>query len=174
MNHHIQAVFLDRNGTIGGSDEIEYPGEFELFSFTAELIHALKMQGILVFSFTNQPGVSRGEAREEDFVEELKAFGFNDVYLCPHHHKEGCSCRKPATGMLHKAAKDYDLDLSKCAVFGDRWTDILAAKSAGCTGTLVLTGSGKTSWYQNHRHSPVQPDYFADNLKGGIEWLLKK
>jgi histidinol-phosphate phosphatase family protein len=170
----LQAVFLDRDGTIGGSDVVEYPGEFELFSYTDGIIKELKARNIRVFSFTNQPGISRSLAKEEDFVEELSAFGFDDVYLCPHHHTEGCLCRKPAPGMLERAAKEHDLDLSKCAVFGDRWTDIIAGKTAGCTAVLVLTGSGNVSWEQNHNESEIQPDYVAKNLQTGVMWLLEK
>jgi histidinol-phosphate phosphatase family protein len=172
MKNCLQAVFLDRDGTIRGSDVVEYPGEFKLFSYTAEVIEQLKEQAIQVFSFTNQPGISKSEATEAEFVRELDAFGFDAVYLCPHHHKEGCLCRKPATGMLEKAAYEHSLDLTKCAVFGDRWTDILAAKSAGCIAVLVLTGSGKASYEQHHQTSMVQPDFVEENLKAGVDWLL--
>ncbi|WP_226537254.1 HAD-IIIA family hydrolase [Fictibacillus halophilus] len=173
MNDDLQAVFLDRDGTIGGSDIVEYPGEFKLFPYTAEVIERFKGKGIKVFSFTNQPGISRSEATEDDFVRELRSFGFDEIYLCPHHHREGCKCRKPATGMLEKAAKEYSLDLSKCAVFGDRWTDIMAAKSAGCIAVLVLTGSGTAAYEQNHSISDVQPDYVAENLQAGADWLFR-
>lgn len=173
MNDDLQAVFLDRDGTIGGSDTVEYPGEFKLFPYTDQIINELKVKGIQVFSFTNQPGISRAEATEDDFVRELKAFGFDEIYLCPHDHKEGCQCRKPSTGMLEKAAMEHSLDLSKCAVFGDRWTDIMAAKSAGCIAVLVLTGSGTAAYEQNQLTSNVQPDYVAENLQAGADWLLK-
>ncbi|WP_198766685.1 HAD-IIIA family hydrolase [Fictibacillus halophilus] len=173
MNHTYQAIFLDRDGTIGGSDTIEYPGDFELFPYTQEVIHTFKSNDMSVFSFTNQPGISRGDACEADFISELNAFGFDDVYLCPHDHTEGCDCRKPAIGMLKKAAIEHNLDLTKCVVFGDRWTDILAAKTAGCKAILVQTGSGKISWDQNHFTSVIQPDYVAATLKEGMTWLLE-
>ena len=173
MKETYQAVFLDRDGTIGGSDEIEYPGNFKLFHFTEEVIQTFKSNNISVFSFTNQPGISRGAAAETDFINELNAFGFDDVYLCPHHHSEGCECRKPSTGMLKKAASDHHLDLSRCAVFGDRWTDIVAAKTAGCIAILVLTGSGKASWDQNHTSSIIQPDHVSATLKEGMTWLFE-
>ncbi|MBH0161434.1 HAD-IIIA family hydrolase [Fictibacillus sp. 26RED30] len=174
MNGAFQAVFLDRDGTIGGSDQIEYPGDFKLFHFTEEVIQTLKFHNISVFSFTNQPGISRGDACVEDFISELSAFGFDDVYLCPHHHTESCDCRKPAIGMLKEAASDHNLDLSKCIVIGDRWTDMLAAKSAGCIAILVQTGSGKASWNQNHTSSNIQPDHVAATLKEGVEWLFEQ
>lgn len=49
MNGAFQAVFLDRDGTIGGSDQIEYPGDFKLFHFTEEVIQTLKFHNISVF-----------------------------------------------------------------------------------------------------------------------------
>jgi histidinol phosphatase-like enzyme len=52
----IQAVFIDRDGTIGGSDKVIFPGEFELFPFSSKALEILKKADIPVFSFTNQPG----------------------------------------------------------------------------------------------------------------------
>ncbi|MGA4721265.1 HAD-IIIA family hydrolase [Fictibacillus nanhaiensis] len=173
MNETYQAAFFDRDGTIGGSDEIEYPGDFKLFHYTEDVIQIFKSRNIPVYSFTNQPGISRGAATETDFINELSAFGFDDVYLCPHHYSEGCECRKPAIGMLKKAANDHNLDLLKCVVFGDRWTDIVAAKTAGSKAILVLTGSGKASWNQNHKTSIIQPDHVASTLKEGMTWLFE-
>lgn len=31
VNNMIEAIFLDRDGTIGGSNDIQYPGDFQLF-----------------------------------------------------------------------------------------------------------------------------------------------
>ncbi|MBP1947079.1 histidinol phosphatase-like enzyme [Virgibacillus litoralis] len=108
----------------------------------------------MIISFTNQPGISRGEAKREEFESELKGFGFDKVYLCPHQQNEGCNCRKPSTGMLLQAAEDNNLNLNQCFVIGDRWTDMLAAKDAGCIQVLVKTGArveyGTTSLF-NYR-----------------------
>jgi HAD superfamily hydrolase (TIGR01662 family) len=93
---NIQAVFIDRDGTIGGSDRVIYPGEFELFHNVTESVQILKRLGILICSFTNQPGISKGEATLQSFEKELIDFGFDRVYLCPHQHNEGCQCRKPS------------------------------------------------------------------------------
>src|SRR6476469_5965910 len=97
---NIQAIFIDRDGTIGGDTIVHYPGEFTLFPFTQDALRALKEQNIKLFSFTNQPGIADGKATVKDFTQELEAFGFDDVYLCPHRHGDGCECRKPSTGML--------------------------------------------------------------------------
>ncbi|MDQ0227942.1 histidinol phosphatase-like enzyme [Metabacillus niabensis] len=54
----IEAIFLDRDGTIGGDDTVHYPGSFQLYPHSRELINKLKEDGIKVFSLTNQPGIS--------------------------------------------------------------------------------------------------------------------
>jgi histidinol-phosphate phosphatase family protein len=115
----IQAIFIDRDGTIGGSDKVVYPGEFQLFPCVRSSINQLIKSGKMIISFTNQPGISRGEVKREDFEKELIDFGFDKVYLCPHQHDEGCNCRKPSTGMLLRAAKENDLNLNNCFVIGD-------------------------------------------------------
>ncbi|MFD1019108.1 hypothetical protein [Thalassobacillus hwangdonensis] len=54
----IKAVFLDRDGTLGGSDQIEYPGEFQLYPGVRKSLDNLRKNGIKLFSFTNQPGIT--------------------------------------------------------------------------------------------------------------------
>lgn len=180
MSSAIQAVFIDRDGTIGGTDQVVYPGEFELFPGVAESLRRLRDRRILICSFTNQPGISAGEATAESFHDELKAFGFDGVYLCPHAHGAGCECRKPSSGMMLKAADDLGLDLSKCAVIGDRWTDLLAAEDVGCIKILVKTGSGKQAYekYINgeyiNRWAEVSPDYAAEDINEAVEWLITR
>lgn len=175
---NIQAVFIDRDGTIGGSEEVIYPGEFQLFPNVQESIQQLKKAGVLICSFTNQPGVSKGESTFDSFDHELRSFGFDRVYLCPHEHHEGCTCRKPSSGMLKKAAEENNLDLKKCVVIGDRWTDLLAADEVGCTKILVKTGSGKAAFTKYHngefigRWGEVKPDFVAEDFNEAVKWLL--
>lgn len=95
--HKLQAVFIDRDGTLGGSDEVEYPGAFQLFAHAPHAISKLKSLGLKLYGFTNQPGISRGEATEEVFRDEMLEFGLDGVYICSHQHSDGCSC-------LHRAA----------------------------------------------------------------------
>ncbi|MUK88902.1 HAD-IIIA family hydrolase [Ornithinibacillus sp. L9] len=174
----IQAVFIDRDGTIGGSDQVEYPGEFELFSHAQESIKVLKMNGKKVYSFTNQPGVSKRVVTKDMFVRELTGYGFDQVYLCPHQHEQMCDCRKPNIGLLVQATKDHNLDLEHCVVIGDRWTDLLAAHRAGCKKVLVQTGAGKEAFHQFQKGdyfgewADVEPDYVAKDLKSAVEWVL--
>ncbi|RLQ96268.1 HAD-IIIA family hydrolase [Falsibacillus albus] len=174
----IEAVFIDRDGTIGGGEEVIYPFSFKPFSYTNKAINILKKEGIPVFAFTNQPGIARGEAAVEDFEKELKGIGFDSVYLCPHTHEECCACRKPGTGMLEKASKEHGLDLKQSVVIGDRWTDLLAAANAGCAKILVKTGAGKSVFEKYTKRefygawADIKPDFIAEHLLEAIEWLV--
>jgi len=175
----MQAVFIDRDGTIGGG-HVVYPGDFQLYPRVQETMNLLKKAVGHIFSFTNQPGIARGKARKEDFEEELLGFGFTKAYLCPHDHHDGCECRKPAIGMLLQAAREYDLNLESCVVIGDRWTDMLAAERAGCMKILVKTGVGSEAFkkYRNREYidewGKVTPDYIAENFSEAVQWLLER
>ncbi|MBS8263670.1 HAD-IIIA family hydrolase [Mesobacillus boroniphilus] len=177
---NIQAVFIDRDGTLGGSDKVIYPGDFELYPGVQESIKLLKDNNILVYSFTNQPGIANGEAAVGQFETELKSFGFDKAYICPHRHDGGCSCRKPSAGLLEKAAEENELDLRQCVVIGDRWTDMLAGNEVGCLKILVKTGSGQEAYdkYINKQYfgrwGEIQLDFFASDLNEAISWLMRR
>ena len=175
MNHNlVEAIFIDRDGTIGGDDTVHYPGSFECFSFTYSCIEQLKANGLKVFSFTNQPGISKGMASKQEFMDELKSFGFDDVFICPHSHEDGCLCRKPGVGMLMEGAQKHHLNLKNCVVIGDRWTDMAAAAKANCTKILVKTGSGKTSLTTyKEKLEGISIDYIAENLHDAVQWIFQ-
>lgn len=174
----IQAVFIDRDGTLGGSDIVTLPSEFESYPFTQKALNLLKEADKSVFSFTNQPGIARGESTVEEFEKELLSFGFDKVYICPHEHGEGCKCRKPAIGMLLQATQDYSLDLHRCVVIGDRWTDMVAANNSLCLKVLVKTGAGKKELAKYDKGNfygewiEAYPDYIADDIYDAVRWIL--
>lgn len=173
MENIIDAVFIDRDGTIGGDSSIIYPGKFRLYPFTEKAIELLKSSNIKVFAFTNQPGISRGESTAYEFEKELLEFGFEKAYICPHTQEEQCSCRKPSSELLIKASNEYDIDLTKCVVIGDRWSDMLAGDSAGTKKILVMTGAGTESLgkYRN-KWTNIEPDYIAKDVLDAVLWLL--
>lgn len=137
-----KAVFIDRDGTLGGGNEVIFPNEFSLFSNTRQALDLLKNNNIKIYAFTNQPDISRGLCKQEDFENELYGLGFDDVCICPHTNKDNCECRKPKIKMLENISKKYNFSLSDCFVIGDRWSDMIAGLDAGCKVILVKTGAG--------------------------------
>ena len=54
------------------------------------------------------------------------------IYVCYHDGASQCDCRKPKPGLLLQAAEEFELNLSRSYLVGDRWKDIDAGNTAGC------------------------------------------
>lgn len=169
---NIEAVFLDRDGTIGGGNTVVYPGEFQLYDFAKKAIKLLKENDIKIFAFTNQPDISKGLARNQDFIDELFSFGFDEICICPHTHEEGCDCRKPKPTMIIECAKELNINLNNTFVIGDRWSDMLAAENAGSRGILVKTGAGIEA-LEKYRNRWTKTEFIAENVLEAVMWILK-
>jgi histidinol-phosphate phosphatase family protein len=139
----MKAVFIDRDGTLGGGNEVTLPNEFTFYPNARQALDLLKSNNIKIVAFTNQPDISRGLCTQLDFEKELYGFGFDDVCICPHTDEDHCECRKPKTKMLEQMSNKYDISLKDCFVIGDRWSDMLAGLNAGCKVVLVKTGCGE-------------------------------
>ncbi len=145
-----KAVFLDRDGTL--NVEVEYLHEIEKIQILPGVVEALKIlkrKGFLLIVISNQSGIGRGYFSAEDVnrVNEhmnrllqkdgVKLDGF---YYCPHIQADNCDCRKPKTKLYLQAARDFEIDLKKSYMVGDKVTDIIAADELGCGQGLVQTG----------------------------------
>ena len=143
-----RAVFLDRDGVI--NVDYGYVGTKERFVFVEGIFESLRQlseRGFKLIIVTNQSGIARGLYSSEDFARltdymlaRLQEEGvmINGVYHCPHHPDDGCSCRKPAPGMILQAAKEHDIDLASSWLVGDKMSDIEAARNAGIPNTILL------------------------------------
>ncbi|TDQ40786.1 HAD-IIIA family hydrolase [Aureibacillus halotolerans] len=171
----IQAVFIDRDGTIGGDGHFAHPANFKPYPNSLRAFALLKAQAIPMFAFTNQNRIAKGEATLDEFKGEFRSYGFDDMFLCPHRSEDNCICHKPRTGLLEKAAKTYHLDLRKTVVIGDVGaTDMLAAHGVGAIKILVQTGWGQGSMQKfRHTWAEVEPDFVAEDLLEAVQWLVK-
>ena len=178
----MKAIFLDRDGTIGGTGGGMHPFDFSLYDFAPKAIKSLNELGVKVFLFTNQTRVGRGFFTEEELIEGFKMMedelsihsAFLDgIYYCPHKPDDGCECQKPNIGLLLKAKKEHNLILEECYVVGDTGgSDMLAGYKAGTKNVLVKTGWGEGSLtkYRNHWEE-VDPNYIAENLIDAVNWI---
>jgi D-glycero-D-manno-heptose 1,7-bisphosphate phosphatase len=178
------AVFLDRDGTI--TEEVGYlnhTSRFRMFPFVAAAIRRLNEAGLPVIVVTNQSGVGRGyfpeslvHAVNELMTQQLAEKGakIDAIYYCPHTSAENCSCRKPRTGMLDRAALEHTLDLQRSFVVGDRYGDMELARNARARSVLVRTGygEGELAWHAAKWASP--PDFVAEDLTQAADWILRQ
>ena len=154
-----------------------------MLSGAGAAIRKLNEADLPVVVVTNQSGVARGYFPEslvkevhERMVSELAAEGarVDGVYYCPHAGADECECRKPKTGMLEQAAKEFHLDLKKSFVVGDRRGDVELAHRSGSKSILVRTGFGEGELAWHAAKWPLQPDFVAKDLMEGVEWILRQ
>ncbi len=175
MEMRAPVVFLDRDGTI--NEEVGYlrdPALLRLIPGAAEGIRALNQAGFKVVVITNQSGLARGyfslatlEEIHRELERQLASHGarIDAIYFCPHHPEEGCLCRKPRSGLIERAVRELDLDLSQAYVVGDRHLDLLLARNIGAKGVLVLTGYGREELSLCLPKMGLFPDILAKDLK---------
>lgn len=170
----IEAIFFDRDGTLGGTGTFVHPKDFSLYDETIKALALLEAYEVLKFGFTNQHRIATGEVTLEAIKTEFSNMGFDHVYVCPHDLlNDNCDCKKPKVGLLKKAEKDYGLNLKQCVVIGDIGTDMIAADRVGAIKIIVKTGLGNSS-LTTYRElwADVSPDYVAEHILDGVQWLI--
>lgn len=184
------AVFFDRDGTL--IEDVGYmrtPAELRMIAGAGKAVRALNERGILTFVISNQSGVARGFLSEADLVpihrrleDELardKAH-LDGIYYCPHHPTIGtppyravCDCRKPQTGMLRQAVREFPVNLKRSFVVGDKIADVKAGIAAGARTVLVLTGYGPSSLEQCRREG-IKPDAVKPTVAEAVEFIVEQ
>jgi histidinol-phosphate phosphatase family protein len=168
----VEPVLLDRDGTL--IVDVPYNGDPERvrpMPGAREALDRLRGAGVRLGVVSNQSGVARGLITAEGLaavnhrVEELLGpLGFWAV--CPHGPDDGCSCRKPAPGLVLRAAAELGVEPSRCAVVGDIGADVEAARAAGARAVLVPTAVTRP---EDVRAAPeVAPD-----LSSAVDLLLE-
>jgi D,D-heptose 1,7-bisphosphate phosphatase len=153
-NSKHKAVFMDRDNTlIEDPGYINHPSQVKLLPGTAASLVQLRKMGFLTVVVSNQSAVARGIVTEEILatihhqLEKLLADEgayLNAIYYCPYHpdgvipkYRVESEMRKPAPGMLLKAAEDLNINLSCSWMIGDSYRDVDAGKRAGCKTILI-------------------------------------
>jgi D-glycero-D-manno-heptose 1,7-bisphosphate phosphatase len=154
----VRAVFVDKDGTL--VDDVPYnvdPAKIELAKGAALGIRQLKAAGFRIIVVSNQAGVGLGRfpAGALDAVEEkLRSLvPIDGFYYCPHRPDGACACRKPAPGMLKRAALEHRLRLRECWMVGDILDDIEAGRRARCRTVLIDNGN-ETEWEMTPERVP--------------------
>lgn len=182
MNNIKPTVFIDMQGTLGGTG-IDDIMNFNFYPFAIDAIKLLNENDILAIVITNQSNISRGYLSPKEYEDKIYALkteltkqgGHVDaIYCCPHIKEDNCNCKKPLTGLVDEAVKDFNINLKNSFVIGDMgMTDIVLSKKIGAKGILVLTGVGKGSLTEyRHTWSDYEADYIAENVLEAVNWIL--
>jgi D-glycero-D-manno-heptose 1,7-bisphosphate phosphatase len=145
----MKIAFLDRDGVI--NKDFGYVYKIKDFEFTDGCIDALKRLNDLGYQFiivTNQSGIGRGYYSQQDYedlttwyLEQLQQENINilDVFYCPHSPEDNCDCRKPKPGLFFQAKEKFPaINFSESLMFGDKDSDIEAAKAAGVSQFFLV------------------------------------
>jgi rfaE bifunctional protein nucleotidyltransferase chain/domain len=145
-----RAILFDRDGTlVEDPGYLSRPQDLVWRAGAMEALSRLAGAGYRLFIVTNQSGIGRGmftvadmERVNRRIQDDMAAAGIalDGIYYCPHGPGEGCDCRKPATGLLLRAAREHGLDLSKSWLVGDKCSDIAAGRMANMRTALVYSG----------------------------------
>lgn len=181
------AVFLDKDGTL--VEDVPYnvdPAGIRLMAGAVAGLFALHAAGYRVVVVSNQSGVARGffeepalravEAKLRELLEDV-GVPLAGFYYCPHHpegvvapYARRCECRKPAPGLLRRAAADLNLEIAASWMIGDILDDVEAGRAAGCR-TVFLDNGHETLWERSAKREPhlIAPD-LAAAARGILGW----
>lgn len=169
------AIFIDRDGTL--IEEVNFLSRVEdlrVFEFSVSAIRALKDAGYLVIVVTNQSGIGRGIYTETDMHKihdqmQTELGGAIDAfYFCPHLPDEGCICRKPGLGMIEAAQADFEINIERSWMVGDKKIDIETGWNGNLSTAMVLTGYGS----EQKKLLEVQPTVIANHFGNAVEEIL--
>ncbi|MFY0599618.1 MAG: HAD-IIIA family hydrolase [Cyclobacteriaceae bacterium] len=181
-----KAIFLDRDGVLNEDRHlIHKPEDLVLYPSTSDAIKKINNSDYLAVVATNQSVVARNlcsidelEYIHKKLDSELGADGakLDQLYYCPYHpdkgypeenpdYKKEHPWRKPSPGMLLQGAEDFNINLAQSFMIGDRESDILAGKRAGCTTIALKTGHG-------YHGAKTQPDYIFNDLTEAIDFVV--
>ena len=165
------ALFLDKDGTL--IPDVPYnvdPAQITLVDGALATLRTLAGAGYRLIVITNQSGVARGyfdeaalTAVEQRLRDLLAAVGLalDGFYYCPHHpdgvvpqYAIACGCRKPAPGLLQRAAREQGVDLAQSWFVGDILNDVEAGNRAGCR-TILIDNGNETEWVQSPQRVPT-------------------
>jgi D-glycero-D-manno-heptose 1,7-bisphosphate phosphatase len=152
----VRHVILDRDGVLNreapDGGYVREPAEFRWLPGALEALALMRQAGLYLSVVTNQSGVGRGLMSLEQLAavhahmqSEAAAHGaaLDAVLFCPHTPGEGCSCRKPAPGLIRTAIARSGIAPADTLVVGDDNRDLEAARQAGVAAALVRTGKGR-------------------------------
>ena len=177
-----KAVFLDRDGTIiEEGNYLHRPEDVVMLAGAGESLLALREAGFLLFVVSNQSGVGRGyftmadvERVNERVLRELDPWKvrFDKVYIAPEAPGQPSRGRKPLPQFLFDARDEFDLDLGKCYLVGDKLIDLECGWNAGVRRSiLVRTGYGAEA--EKESQGKLGEAIVCDDLRQAAKWILK-
>ncbi len=184
-------IILDRDGVLNrmverpGPEPIDSPlveADVEILPGVIVALCRLAAAGYELAIASNQPAAAKGkvtlatlQAVHARVVAELSAGGVPsiDSHVCYHRAEDGCSCRKPRTGLLEAALSlASGCQPSKSWMVGDRATDVIAGATLGLSTALLGKSSPADAELLISR--AIRPSFRGKDLREFADFLLGK
>ncbi len=172
------AIFLDRDGVLNVDKGYAFSvSDLLIPADVPSTLAALKKLGFLLVVISNQSGIARGYYTFSDVhvfhdalqmeLNRIAAVKVDTFFICPHHPdgiieelRQTCQCRKPGTKMIFDAVRDFNIDLEKSYLVGDKPTDIECAIRAGIPGIQIVAEAK----YGRHPNATAYINTFSEIL----------
>ena len=178
----LPALFLDRDGVIieNRADYVRSWDDVTIYPQALRALAAIHDWPCHVVLVTNQSVVGRGiiplavaEAINDRLKTIIEEAGgrVDGIFMCPHAPHEDCACRKPKPGLLLRAARTLNVDLTRSVLIGDALTDLLAGKAASVRATALLaTGRGRAQ-LRLEAAAGARPFHLFPDLEAAVNHL---
>ncbi len=156
------AVFLDRDGVVNECIYINNKcfapkniSDFKFINRSIDAIIKLKKKKYKIFIVSNQPDVGNKKIKKEIIFKMnakiLKEVKIDEIKYCFHSQTANCDCRKPKPKMITDLARKYQINLKRSFMIGDRHSDMVAGRKAGCTPIFIKNDLIEESNINNYK-----------------------
>lgn len=162
----VQAVFLDRDGTL--IEDRHFVGQVDqvnLLPGTREALARLLAAGTRLFVLSNQSGVNRGyftladvEAVNRRMIEllDLGPRPFTRICIAPERPDEPSRYRKPSPRFIEEMLAEFAVPRESAWMIGDRPSDWEAGLAAGVQVAAITTAATQAEWDAQRRELGVR------------------
>ncbi len=190
-DHVRKGVFLDRDGVIvEDRGPLRAAADIVIPVGVPAALRRLAEAGYCLVVVSNQTVIARGWLNPDEVVAlqaEVQArivaadgAKLDAFFFCPHHpradraeYRRSCTCRKPAPGLLIEASAALGIDLGASVMIGDRTSDVVAGRRAGCKTILLETGAHDADPIEvEGGFTAVPPDFACPTLAAAADHIL--
>lgn len=177
------AIFIDRDGTLlVEKNYLSKPQDVVFIKGAERALQKAIAAGFVIVMVTNQSGIGRGYYTVEDMhkvhehmCRQLDPYSvkFARIYYAPEAPEAPSRGRKPSPQFLFDARQEFDLDLTRSYMIGDKLIDLQCGWNAGVRRSiLVRTGYGVET--EQEKKTELRDAVITEDICEAIEWILRE